>query len=44
VLGVTAVASTLQGAIDTAYRGVDAVRFTDCFHRRDIGKRGLRRA
>jgi len=41
VLGVTAVRPTLRGALDTAYRGVGAVRFADCFYRRDIGKKGL---
>jgi phosphoribosylamine--glycine ligase len=29
VLGVTAVAPTLQSALDTAYRGVEAIGFTD---------------
>jgi phosphoribosylamine--glycine ligase len=41
VLGVTAVAGTLREAIETAYRGVEAVHFADCFSRRDIGKMGL---
>jgi len=41
VLGVTAAAPTLQAALDTAYRGVEAIRFTGCFSRRDIGKKGL---
>ena len=44
VLGVTAVAPTLAAALDTAYSGVDAIRFTGGFHRRDIGKKGLARA
>jgi phosphoribosylamine--glycine ligase len=43
VLGVTAVAAGLRAALDKAYEGVGAIRFTDCFCRRDIGKKGLRR-
>ncbi len=42
VLGVAATAPTLRAALDKAYRGVDAIGFTDRFYRRDIGKRGLR--
>jgi len=42
VLGVTGTAPTLKEALDTAYRGVDSIRFTGCFSRRDIGKKGLR--
>jgi phosphoribosylamine--glycine ligase len=42
VLGVTATAPTLKEALDTVYRGVDSIRFTGCFSRRDIGKKGLR--
>jgi phosphoribosylamine--glycine ligase len=42
VLGVTATAPTLEEAIETAYRGVDAIRFDGCYSRRDIGKKGLR--
>jgi len=41
VLGVAVAAPTLQAALDTAYRGVEAIRFTGCFSRRDIGKKGL---
>jgi len=41
VLGVTATAQTLESALDTVYRGVDSIRFTGCFSRRDIGKKGL---
>ncbi|MGD1049228.1 MAG: phosphoribosylamine--glycine ligase [Candidatus Krumholzibacteriaceae bacterium] len=41
VLGVTGTAPTLKEALDTAYRGVDSIRFTGCFSRRDIGKKGL---
>lgn len=39
VLGVTAVAPTLPGALERAYAGVAAVHFTDCFSRSDIGRR-----
>jgi phosphoribosylamine--glycine ligase len=42
VFGVTAAAPTLQAALDTAYRGVEAIRFTGCYSRRDIGKKGLK--
>jgi phosphoribosylamine--glycine ligase len=41
VLGVTAVAPTLEGALDQAYRGVAAISFETAFHRTDIGKKGL---
>ena len=41
VLGVTAVADTLQGAIDAAYDNVKNVHFANAFYRRDIGKRAL---
>jgi phosphoribosylamine--glycine ligase len=41
VLGVTAAAPTLRAALDTAYHGVEAIRFTDCFYRGDIGMKGL---
>jgi len=41
VLGVTAVAKTLQEALQKAYKGVDAIHFTDSFCRGDIGKRSL---
>jgi phosphoribosylamine--glycine ligase len=44
VLGVTAVADTLKEAIETAYSGVEAVHFIDCFCRRDIGKMSLQEA
>lgn len=42
VLGVTAVAPTLTGALEKAYRGVAAIHFTDCFSRSDIGRKGVR--
>ena len=41
VLGVTATAATLGGAIDKAYEGVAKVSFGNAYFRRDIGKRAL---
>ena len=41
VLGVTAMADTLQEALDKAYHEVDKIHFENCFSRRDIGKRAL---
>ncbi len=41
VVGVTAVADTLQGAIDAAYGKVDKVQFENAFYRHDIGARAL---
>ncbi len=41
VLGVTATAPTLQEAIDTAYKGVNRIRFEKAHYRTDIGKRAL---
>jgi phosphoribosylamine---glycine ligase len=41
VLGVTARASTLEGAIARAYQAVDCIRFEDMYYRRDIGARAL---
>ena len=43
VLGVTAVEKSLEGALDRAYHGVDAIRFDKAFHRTDIGRKGLER-
>jgi len=43
VLAVTAVAETFANARARAYRAVDAIDFTDGFHRRDIGWRELER-
>ncbi|UCF04597.1 MAG: phosphoribosylamine--glycine ligase [bacterium] len=43
VVGVTAVADNLEEALSKVYRGVETVRFTDCFSRSDIGKKGLER-
>ena len=42
VLGVTAVADTLEQAIEKAYARVDMVKFENGFHRSDIGARALK--
>lgn len=42
VLGVTAVAPDLKGAIDKAYANVDRIRFDGQQVRRDIGAKGLK--
>ena len=41
VLGVTAVAKSLEEALDKAYYGIDAISFEKAFHRTDIGRKGL---
>ncbi|MCD6380017.1 phosphoribosylamine--glycine ligase [bacterium] len=41
VLGVTAVAPTLQESLKKAYKGVDMISFTDSFSRRDIAEKGV---
>lgn len=41
VLGVTAVADSLKEAIDDAYKACSYINFTDCYYRKDIGKRAL---
>jgi phosphoribosylamine--glycine ligase len=41
VLGVTAKAGTLQGALDLAYSTVERIQFRNMHFRRDIGRRGL---
>jgi phosphoribosylamine--glycine ligase len=43
VLGVTAVSKSLEGALDKAYNGVEAIHFEKAFHRTDIGRKGLER-
>ena len=42
VLGVTAVAETLKGAIDEAYSLVNNVHFDNAFYRNDIGEKAMR--
>jgi len=44
VLAVTACGRSLGEARDRAYQAIDAIDFTDGFHRRDIGWRELERA
>ena len=41
VLGVTCTGSDLQSALDSAYRSVKKINFTDVHYRHDIGKRAL---
>ena len=41
VLGVTAVADTLEAAIKSAYNKVDSVKFGNAYYRHDIGARAL---
>ena len=41
VLGVTAVADTLENAVKAAYKKVEAVDFANGFYRHDIGARAL---
>ena len=44
VLGVTAVAGTLEEALNRAYEAVAEIQFEGIYYRRDIGHRALRRA
>ena len=41
VLGVSAIADSLQEAIDEAYKMVEKIKFDNKFYRKDIGKRAL---
>ena len=41
VLGVTAIAPTLEEAIEKAYAGTEKVSFSNQYYRNDIGKRAL---
>ena len=41
VLGVTAIADTLQEAIDSSYKMVEQIHFDNAFYRHDIGQRAL---
>lgn len=43
VLGVTARGGDIKEATEKAYKGVEAIRFTDEFHRKDIAHRALER-
>ena len=41
VLGVTAVADTLEEAISNSYALVETIHFDNTYYRKDIGKRAL---
>src|SRR5512146_2004417 len=43
VLGVTARAADLRGAVDLAYKAVGQIRFEGMYYRRDIAARGLKK-
>ncbi len=43
VLGITAVADTLQGAVNRAYLTADLITFEGAYKRTDIGKRALQK-
>jgi phosphoribosylamine--glycine ligase len=43
VLGVTAVAGSLEEALDRAYEAMEMIQFDGIYYRRDIGHRALRR-
>jgi phosphoribosylamine--glycine ligase len=43
VLGVTAIADTLQEAITQAYAAVSVINWKDCYFRKDIGQKALQR-
>ena len=42
VLGITAIAGSLKGALDTAYEQAKNVDFKDAYYRKDIGARALK--
>lgn len=42
VLGVTATANSLKGAIDKCYKQIDKINFKNAFYRKDIGQRALK--
>ncbi len=44
VLGVTAMADSLEEALDRAYRAMDEISFEGIYYRRDIGRRALKGA
>lgn len=41
VLGVCGIGTTLEEAIDKAYKGVEVIHFENKYYRTDIGKKGL---
>ena len=42
VLGVTSIADSLEGAIESSYEKVKAIKFENSFYRSDIGQRALK--
>ena len=44
VLAVTGLGSDLASALDTAYRGINAITFQGRYFRKDIGVKGLAHA
>jgi len=44
ILGVTALGADLASAKERAYRAVDKIKFENCYFRRDIGDKGLKRS
>jgi len=43
VLGVTGLGNSLKTAIKTVYKGVEKIKFSRMYYRKDIGAKGLRR-
>ncbi len=43
VLGVTGLGSTIEQAVQTAYKAVDRITFEKCFFRRDIGAKAFKK-
>ncbi|MBM9511625.1 phosphoribosylamine--glycine ligase [Desulfogranum marinum] len=43
VLGVTAIGQDIEKAIELAYQAVDEITWSECYYRRDIGHRALKR-
>jgi len=43
VLGVTSLGATVEEAINTAYQACGKIQFKDCFMRKDIGAKALKR-
>ena len=41
VLGITALGSSLQDAINNAYDACNSITWINKYHRNDIGKKGL---
>lgn len=43
VLGITAIGEDLKSAIDASYSAVDCIEWADCYCRRDIGAKAMKR-